>query len=251
LEASAGANRQYVPDDYFQVKTIDWRLSSPHIKPDILFCDVGGSSGTDDFCYVKAGARCVCLDLDAKVLRDGKRKAKLEKIDGEIFHVRGSATHLPFRSSAFDLVTSYSVIDHIPGKRGAYQAINEMSRIAKKKGHVVITVPNRLFIVGTFMMAVKMFLQPDAFFEQRFTSKEMLRQCAKAGLRTTRYGSKYPLKIGQSILNHNAPAILQKMPANLLRGICRFAEVIFRVAEQDLSLCLMGARFGLDSVKVA
>ena len=139
----------------------------------------------------------------------------------------------------------------LPGKKAAYQAINEMSRVAKQKGHVVITVPNTLFIVGTLMMAAKMFLQPGSFFEQRFTSKELLKQCAKAGLRTTRYGSKYPLKIGQSILNHNAPAILQKLPNNLLRGICRFAEVVFRVAEQDLSLCLMGARFGLDSVKEA
>jgi hypothetical protein len=59
---------QYIPDDYFQVKIIDRQLSAPHVKPDILFCDVGGSSGTDDFPYVKLGAKCVCLDLHLNLL---------------------------------------------------------------------------------------------------------------------------------------------------------------------------------------
>jgi ubiquinone/menaquinone biosynthesis C-methylase UbiE len=244
-------NNKYIPNDYFQVKIIDWKLSSPHIKPNILFCDVGGSAGTDDFPYVKAGAKCVCLDVNPYVLRDGKEKAKQEKIGDKIEHVRGSAAHLPFKSQIFDLVTSYSVIDHLPNKEAAYEAICEMSRIAKREGHVVITVPNKLFVMGTLMMAAKMMLQPDAFFEQRFTSKEMLRQCSKAGLQTTRYGSKYPLKIGQSILRHNAPQLLQRLPRSLMRSVCLLAEGAFTIAEQDLNLCLLGARFGLDSIKTA
>ena len=241
--------QQYIPYDYFQVKAIDWQLSSPHIKENVFFCDVGGSSGTDDFPYIKAGAKCVCLDLDKKVLRDGVRKARATKLLGNIDYVQGSATHLPFRPWTFGLTTSYSVIDHTPNKKAAYQAIDEMARITKRNGHVVITVPNQLFILGTFMMAMKIFIQTDVFFEQRFTPKEMQRQCSKASLQVTKYGSKNPLLIGRSILRNNVPQLFQKLPIAFLRGVCHLAEELFKIADEHLPLQLLGARYGVDCVK--
>jgi len=99
------------------------------------------------------------------------------------------------------------------------------------------------------MMVIKMITQPESFFEQRFTPKELIRQCSNSKLQTVKYDSKYPLIIGESILKYNVPQMLQKMPDTVQLELCRLAEKIFKIAEKDLCLRLLGARFGLDSVK--
>ena len=37
---------------------------------------------------------------------------------------------------------SITTIDHIPSREGQQKAVDEMARITKPRGHVMITVPN-------------------------------------------------------------------------------------------------------------
>lgn len=235
--------------DYYEVKTVDRKLSSAFISSNCLFCDVGGNAGGDALTFVAAGAQGVCLDIDLKPLHDGRRRAKKAKLTNVSF-IRASATDLPFPSEIFDAVTSFSVIDHLPSKTKAYLAIREFSRITKRRGHVIVTVPNRLFLIGTAMMAAKMFLQPESFFEQRFTPKEMVLHSAECGLQTVNYDSKYPTIIGETIIEHNLPKIVQRLPPSLVLPLFNLAVRIFQIAEGDLKLRLLGARFGLAAVKI-
>jgi len=57
-----------------------------------------------------------------------------------------SATHLPFRACAFDLVFFTEVIEHLP-KGEEVRALKEIERVLKKYGKVIFSCPNnvRLF----------------------------------------------------------------------------------------------------------
>lgn len=53
---------------------------------------------------------------------------------------QASATHLPFTSSEFDLVTSFDVIVQIPGEHSDIDALREMYRVARPGGIVFVRV---------------------------------------------------------------------------------------------------------------
>lgn len=162
----------------------------------------------------------------------------------KIDFVRASATNIPFKNSIFDMVTSFSVIDHLPTKKNAFQAIKESYRITKPHGYVILTFPNKLFFIGTILMKIKQMVQPETFFEQRFTPKEVCKVFESYGLSVLRYDSKYPTEIGNAVLEYNLPKIFQKIPKNLLKPSLLLTEKFFRFIEISFPLKLLGARFG-------
>jgi ubiquinone/menaquinone biosynthesis C-methylase UbiE len=65
---------------------------------------------------------------------------------GQYQHIVADATRLPFKNSAFPLVTAFSLIEHIP-KAQREMFYKEMERVIRKKGIFVIQFPNRYFII--------------------------------------------------------------------------------------------------------
>lgn len=61
-------------------------------------------------------------------------KSKLPHLD----LVQGSILELAFNDESYDLVCAFDVVEHIEDDQ---TGINEMKRVCKKDGHVVITVP--------------------------------------------------------------------------------------------------------------
>lgn len=239
----------HLDEDYFDIKQVDRRLSRIYITDHTLFCDVGGAGGNDAFNNTLAGANGVCIDIDSVVLKKGKEKAKELHVSNRLSFIKASATNLPFPENTFDLVTSFSVIDHIPPKAQAYRAISEFARVIFPNGHVVVTVPNKLFLLGTFMMQIKMNIQKDTFFEQRFTPKEVARCCKKNNLQIIKYDSKYPLRVGKTILTHNVPAIIGRLPSDLLGPLIQVGVNLFSWMEKN-GFIFLGARYGVDAIKV-
>jgi len=60
---------------------------------------------------------------------------------GENLLTRGSATGLPFAGESFDLVTSFDVLEQIPGDVSEAQAHAEMFRVLKPGGIAFVRVP--------------------------------------------------------------------------------------------------------------
>jgi len=56
-----------------------------------------------------------------------------------LFFMPGNATNLPFENNSFDLVYSISVIEHIYGNY--FNAVREMVRVTRPKGHIYLTFP--------------------------------------------------------------------------------------------------------------
>lgn len=54
---------------------------------------------------------------------------------------QASATNLPFKKNSFDIITSISVIEHLP-KKAEKKFISEIKRILKSKGIIFLVTPN-------------------------------------------------------------------------------------------------------------
>lgn len=239
----------HVVEDLHEVKEVDRKLSYFLVTPSSIICDVGGASGVDAFPLAMLGFLCVSLDINKNAAKLGKILSKRRSLNNKLEFVIASATNLPFRSCSLDLITCFSVLDHLPNKDDVCLAVREFARVVKDSGYVAITVPNRLFFIGTISMKLKQLLDSDASFEQRFTPQELRKIIIMSGLTPLSFHSKYPTKIGATVLERNLPRIVGKVPQSIIKSVFLMAESMFRKLEKRPWLRLSGARFGYLSQK--
>jgi ubiquinone/menaquinone biosynthesis C-methylase UbiE len=208
-----------------------------------------GASGVDAFPLAMLGSFCIVLDINRSAVRIGKTFSKKVGLKSKIDFIIGSATALPFRDVSIDLVTCFSVLDHLLTKGDVRMSVHEFSRVIKDFGYVAITVPNKLFLIGTISMRLKRLLETDALFEERFTPREMREIMVQSGLTPIGFDSKYPTKIGVTFMKYNLPKIVSKFPKRLILSVFAVAESLFQRIERITWLRLFGARFGYLCLK--
>jgi hypothetical protein len=233
----------------YEIKEVDRRISYPLVKQSSLVCDVGGAKGIDAFAFVVKGAFVIDVDINTDALKQGKKFAHKCGLGSRLCFIRASATDMPFKNETLDLVTCFSTLDHLPDKKAAHKAMFEFSRIVRQFGHVAITVPNRLFLIGTVIMRVKNLTDRDAFFEQRFTPKELFRVLSRCGLNPIVFDSEFPRSVGLGILFFNFPKMCRKIPG--IMTLLSFGAVFFRKFAKISQARLFGARMGYLSVKTS
>lgn len=80
------------------------------------------------------------INPDIKDLNETEKMMKILGLSERIHFSPNDATKLPYPDNSFDVITSISVIEHIPNN-GDSLAIQEMWRVLKKGGKLIITVP--------------------------------------------------------------------------------------------------------------
>jgi SAM-dependent methyltransferase len=85
--------------------------------------DVGSADGPS-VSWLQGRGRRVALDLDPRGLQPGD--------------VCGSATQLPFRDGAFDVVAAFDVVEHVPDED---LILAELARVLRPGGRLLISVP--------------------------------------------------------------------------------------------------------------
>lgn len=100
------------------------------------FLEVGCGLGYFSEKATSLGAIVTGIDIGGKLVEKSK-----QRIPGGKFLV-ASASKLPFKDESFDIVLCTEVIEHVDNQS---QAIEEMFRVIKKGGILVITSPNRFF----------------------------------------------------------------------------------------------------------
>lgn len=99
-----------------------------------LALDAGcGTGGTLEWVGKRfPGSRPVGVDLTAEALGHAKRQSTFPVL-------RASVAQLPFRSSTFDLVLSFDVLQHLPEATGdARGALGEAARVLRPGGFLVV-----------------------------------------------------------------------------------------------------------------
>ena len=93
-----------------------------------------GSSGNSFLFFMNNISQKFSLDIADLPLKQYIHKTEWHPLCGEI-------TKLPYRDNSFDFLTALDVLEHIKDDEFV---ISEISRVVKKKGIVVITVPHRM-----------------------------------------------------------------------------------------------------------
>lgn len=103
-----------------------------------LILDCGSGSGYLTIELAKRGAFVISCDLTLMNLVKLKETAKQLGLEKNIAFICCSAEDLPFKDNIFDYFISNAVIEHLPRE---IEAIQEIDRVTKKDGGVMVTVP--------------------------------------------------------------------------------------------------------------
>lgn len=108
-----------------------WALSQARLQDNSRVLDAGCGASIFPIYLAKLGHRVAGLDLD---IPQG-----LDRLHGvEVDYCQGQLTELPFEDESFDRIFCISVIEHL-GHRGAPAALEEMRRVLKPDGRLLIT----------------------------------------------------------------------------------------------------------------
>ncbi|MCI5058783.1 MAG: class I SAM-dependent methyltransferase [Flavobacteriales bacterium] len=116
------------------------------------------------------GADVTSMDLGEGLLKQVEKKCKSTRVVGSILE-------MPFEDNSFDVVVSSEVIEHIPEP---LKAIDEIYRVLKPGGIVILSTPNRLWFF-TVWLANKLKLRPYQGLENWISWNQLKRKTRETG----------------------------------------------------------------------
>lgn len=187
------------------IKLADLNLSKSRTTILEIGCGRGG------FC-IWTSNKCesvIGLDIGKKRIKTANKLRK--RFLREVGFVVADAQHLPFKKESYDIIVCAETLEHVPDYRKVF---NEMVRVTKKYGHIVVTVPNyinstriyRFFEIPSYLAGKK--LQPDdlhrfnIFTVNRLFERKNLKVKIKRGIGLIYIPSVHPkIKSLESSLN--------------------------------------------------
>lgn len=129
------------------------------------------------------------VDYSKKMLERAKRAGRLCKC------IVRNINHTNFKANSIDLVVISEVLEHVPDYR---KTLNEIHRILKPKGKLLVTVPyDTFFSLWKPFFAVQCFLQGSVYGNEyykrncghihHFSPKSLRSELEKSGFKITRY----------------------------------------------------------------
>lgn len=139
--------------------------------------DVGCSDGRIMQYFIQKGFECEGIDISDKAIEFGKRRSlNIKKVD--------ITKKLPFKDETFDITFCGEVLEHL---LDPFATVKEMHRVLKKKGSIVITVPNTCMFRNLFLILLGRPLAYSCTYDgphyRDFCEKEAIRILKSAGFR--------------------------------------------------------------------
>ncbi|MCX8169723.1 MAG: methyltransferase domain-containing protein [Candidatus Methanomethyliaceae archaeon] len=127
-----------IAEDFDRTRRKIWRsLEDAGPFSENIILDLGAGSGRNSRYMAERGARLIiAADVSIGMLRRLIMKLNNRNI---IEPIRCDALYLPFKSSIFDKVIFIATIHHIPEKRNRVKVMEEIYRVLKKNGILLIT----------------------------------------------------------------------------------------------------------------
>ena len=116
--------------------------------------DIGCNWGRWTIAASRAGYRATGIDLSKKALAAARRIAAQLGADAD--YVVGDARRLSFPDDSFDVVFSYSVLQHLP-KDDVRLVVKELGRVLKPGGQALIEMPNARGVLNLVRQAARGF----------------------------------------------------------------------------------------------
>ncbi len=190
------------------------------------FLELGAGRGVDAVALAEKNASVFALDFSPEAVKLIKRNLRSADKKTRLFSVvLGDLVVLPFSSDSFDLVYSQGTLEHL-GDLG--KAILESRRVLKKKGFLLIDVPQKFSL---YSLVKKLLLKRnkwDVGWETEYSLFDLKKVLARNGfVFCCAYGSGfYPYfhKIGEGIIGR---AIMPKFFQNRYMRIIKIVENSF------------------------
>lgn len=107
--------------------------------------NIGCFEPVDEVFWVNLVGEWHALDVNETAIEVAEKLAS-EALPSHLYSklkfIVGDATKLDLEGEYYDVVVSFSTIDHIAGKENRTKAVSEMSRVLKPGGYLIVTVPN-------------------------------------------------------------------------------------------------------------
>lgn len=134
---------------------LELALQKIGLSKDKLILDVGCGTGAIIKKLNEAGYKAQGVDVSEEALKYCRQKG--------LQVIQGGADRLPFADNYFDAVISLDMLEHLKDDR---KAVEEISRVIKPGGYLIITVPAHQFLWSSH----------DEFLhhERRYNKKEIL-----------------------------------------------------------------------------
>jgi len=179
----------------FSKMMTDYRLLMAVPLTDKSVLNVGFAEPMDELIFAERCKQWTAIDLHKETVEKAQNwltnklaDSVLERMD----FIQCDATAMLFDDETFDVVFSFSVIDHIPSHQAREKAIAEMARVCKTGGHVIITVPNR-WNIPYALWSKKQQKDNSAFFgyEYQFSPLELKKLMKKYHLCEKQFASNF------------------------------------------------------------
>lgn len=99
-----------------------------------IILDVGGGNGRHSRILIKKGFRIIASDIDRIALYELKEK------DEKVPVIQTDAQYLPYKNESFGCIMAIQMIDYLENNN---QFFNEINRILKKNGILLVTIGNK------------------------------------------------------------------------------------------------------------
>jgi len=135
------------------------------------FLDLGCSWGRWSIAASQKGYQVTGIDPSLGAIAAGRRVCSRLNVKANL--ICGDARFLPFENDSFDIVFSYSVLQHL-SKENTLLVLQEISRVLKKGGIALIQMPNMFGVRCLMHQAKRRFRKPQGF-EVRYWNRSELR----------------------------------------------------------------------------
>lgn len=149
-----------------------------HLKPGDLVLDLGCANGAHAVVAARCVRRVVGVDYDRAALgvaADTARRAGCGNLRLLTVDLTG---RLPFRDSRFDAVLFLDVIEHLEPRR---QVLQEVARVLKPAGRLLISGPNRETSWRRRLRAAGLFAFSDPDHKVEYSREEFLAELRAGG----------------------------------------------------------------------
>lgn len=148
--------------------------------------NIGCSEPVDELHWIHLISEWHALDINEAAIQVAQylaSNALPEHLFSKLKFMVGDATALDLDDESYDVVVSFSAIDHITGSENRRRAVDEMCRVLKKGGYLVLTVPNKWDVVYSHH-SNKLQKEGKAIFgyEYQFSPLELKRMIKSNGL---------------------------------------------------------------------